>query len=206
MPRSSLVILSTLVVVLLSAIAGSSCSTAPPSPYGQTLFLGDRVIPGAGAFGQPIQDSSYWRGDGVSGSPSIRLNLSEQRAYFFKDGVLVGESPISSGDAEHRTPTGTFSVTQKNLRHRSNLYGDYVDSGGNVVVANVDSRTDRRPPGTTYRGADMPHFLRFNGGIGMHGGHLPGYPASHGCVRLPYHMAAHFYQHANHGTPVSVIR
>jgi hypothetical protein len=50
----------------------------------------------------------------------------------------------------------------------------------------------------------MPFFIRFNGGIGMHAGRLPGYPASHGCVRMPRAMAAHFFANAPLGTPVTV--
>jgi lipoprotein-anchoring transpeptidase ErfK/SrfK len=50
----------------------------------------------------------------------------------------------------------------------------------------------------------MPYFLRFNGAVGMHAGYLPGYPASHGCIRLPLEMARHFYNNSSHGTPVIV--
>ncbi len=52
----------------------------------------------------------------------------------------------------------------------------------------------------------MPNFLRFNDAVGMHAGHLPGYPASSGCVRLPDEMARHFFEHAPAGTPVVVVR
>ncbi len=198
------------IFVLAAALLGISCSTPPTLGVGdgRTLFLGDMPLPPIPANplgGSGQRDDSWWRGDGVTGTPAIKLDLSDQRAYFYKGGVLVGESPISSGDESHRTPTGTFKVTQKSPNHRSNLYGDYVDAYGNVVVAGVDSRKDKRPPGTKYRGASMPYFLRFNGGIGTHGGYLPGYPASHGCVRLPVHMAEKFYRNSPHGTRVSVV-
>lgn len=52
----------------------------------------------------------------------------------------------------------------------------------------------------------MSNFLRFNGAVGMHGGHLPGYPASSGCVRLPDEVARHFFEHAPAETPVVVVR
>jgi hypothetical protein len=64
---------------------------------------------------------------------------------------------------------------------------------------------DRRPRGAVFRGAPMPYFLRIHGSIGMHAGYLPGYPASHGCIRLPKQMAVRFYRNAAIGTPV-VIR
>ena len=59
-------------------------------------------------------------------------------------------------------------------------------------MENVDLTKDRPPRGTVFRGAPMRYFLRVHGGIGMHAGYLPGYPASHGCIRLPKQMAAHF--------------
>jgi lipoprotein-anchoring transpeptidase ErfK/SrfK len=51
----------------------------------------------------------------------------------------------------------------------------------------------------------MPFFMRFSGAIGMHEGYLPGYPASHGCIRLPKHMAEIFFKAASVGTPVEVV-
>ncbi len=187
---------------LLSLIGCGTTETIQPIQYleGITPYGGQIPHPGSG-----IGADAYWDGDGVEGSPRIVIDLSDQKARFYKSNVLVGETPISSGDAQHRTPTGNFKVVQKNIDHRSSLYGDYVDQYGNVVVKDVDSRKDKRPPGTKYLGADMAYFLRFNHGIGMHAGFLPGYPASHGCVRLPEHMAAKFFEHSNLGTPVKVV-
>ena len=85
------------------------------------------------------QDSvSYWDGDGVSGKPSIKIKLSEQRAYFYKSGQLVGVSQLSTGREGLTTPSGSFSIIQKDVAHVSSKYGDYVDSADNVVVPNVD--------------------------------------------------------------------
>ncbi|WGL17044.1 L,D-transpeptidase [Microbulbifer bruguierae] len=141
-----------------------------------------------------------------SGSPSIRINLSEQKAYFYKGSRLVGVSNVSSGKAGFRTSAGHFRVLAKRPNHRSTIYGSYVDrSTGRVVKADVDTRKHRRPPGTYYRGAKMNHYIRFNGGIGLHAsGHVPRYPASHGCVRMPPHMAQKFFQYARVGMPVRV--
>ena len=150
-------------------------------------------------------EAGYWDGDWVRGRPEIVIDLSEQMAYFYKSDVLVGVTPIASGDAEHETPIGDFRVTEKDIDHRSSRYGDYVDDEGNVVVKDVDNQKDKRPAGTKYLGADMAYFLRFNRGIGMHRGYLPGYPASHGCVRQPEHMAKKFFEHARLGTPVKVV-
>ncbi|WP_323845497.1 L,D-transpeptidase [Microbulbifer magnicolonia] len=142
----------------------------------------------------------------ISGAVSIRVSLGEQRAYLYKGGELIGVSRISSGRDGYRTPKGSYRVRGKKLKHRSTLYGSYVDRNTHRVVrADVDTRKDRRPPGTYYRGAKMDYFIRFNGGIGFHAsGDVPDYPASHGCVRMPRHMAQKFYHHAPVGTPVVV--
>jgi hypothetical protein len=154
---------------------------------------------------KPRQDW-VWTGDGILGSPSIEINLTTQSAAFFKAGVEVGKSPISSGREGYTTPTGSFSILQKNKNHVSSLYGDYVDAEGNVVMANVASNRDARPKGTTFRGAPMPYFMRIFGGVGMHAGYLPGYPASHGCIRMPRGAAQRFFENAPLGTPVRVVR
>jgi lipoprotein-anchoring transpeptidase ErfK/SrfK len=148
---------------------------------------------------------SFWRGEELSGSPRIKINLSEQKAYFYKGDKLAGVSPVSTGRNGFRTPTGTYKIQQKNPSHRSNLYGAYVDAGGNVVRRDVDVRKDPRPSGTRFKGAPMPYFMRIHGGVGMHAGYVPNYPASHGCIRLPKHMAQAFFAHAPVGTTVQVV-
>ena len=147
-----------------------------------------------------------WRGDGILGAPSIEINLTTQCAVFFKDGVEVGRSPVSSGREGYSTPAGSFTILQKNKNHISSLYGDYVDAEGNVVVANVTLNRDSRPQGTTFRGSPMPYFMRICGGVGLHAGFLPGYPASHGCIRMPRGAAQSFFENAPLGTPVRVVR
>lgn len=152
-------------------------------------------------------DVSYWAGDGVRGAPSVRIDLSAQKAFFYKAGTLVGVSRISTGSDEHATPPGTFKIIQKNKDHRSNLYGIFKDKAtGQVVNDDVDTSKDKTPPGCVYVGAPMPYFMRFNGGIGMHTGYLPGYNASHGCVRMPHKMAKAFFENVEIGTPVIVQR
>ena len=148
--------------------------------------------------------SAASRLESAQGSPRIQISLGSQQAYFYKGGELVTTSPVSTGKPGFRTPKGSFRISQKKLSHRSNLYGKYVDGSGNVLNGDADSRKDPKPKGAMFVGAMMPYFMRVNGGIGMHQGYVPGYPASHGCIRLPAQMAALFYQHAPVGTPVSV--
>lgn len=92
----------------------------------------------------------------------ILVSLKKQRLYVHDKQGLVAETPISSGRRGMDTPKGIFTILQKNKRHYSNLYA----------------------------GAPMPNMQRITwSGVAMHGGPLPGYPASHGCIRLPYSFA-----------------
>ncbi len=150
-------------------------------------------------------DVSYWDGDNVQGSPLIKINRSEQKAFFYKGGQLVGISRISSGKEDTGTPAGTYKITQKSKDHKSSAYGVIKDvATGQMVNDNADNRIDKVGPGQIFYNAPMPNFMRFNGGIGMHTGYLPGYAASHGCVRMPHHMSTKFFENVEVGTPVIV--
>jgi lipoprotein-anchoring transpeptidase ErfK/SrfK len=164
-------------------------------------------IPATGGGGsEPGTDSiSYWDGDGVSGAPSVVIYLKEQRAYFYKADQLVGVSQVSAGREGHNTPSGNYKIIQKDLDHASNLYGDYVDAAGNIVQKDVEAGKDPKPPGAIFQGAPMPFFMRITGGVGMHKGYLPGYPASHGCIRMPGKMAETFFNNVEVGTPVQIV-
>ncbi len=198
---------------MLAACSTTSTTAARRSPLRSysdaTQFLGANgevvTVASARPKARAAEAAAYWHGDGVSGAAAITIDLGAQKAFFYKGGKLVGESPISSGNAQHPTPKGSFSVTQKDADHRSNLYGAFVDDAGIIVVENVDVNRDRAPAGTHFMGAKMPYFLRFSGGAGLHAGYLPGFPDSHGCVRLPDEMARIFYENAPHGTPVRVV-
>ena len=92
----------------------------------------------------------------------IYVDLGRQRATVYRNGVRIGVSTISSGKTGHSTPTGVFTILQKNKDHRS----------------------------STYDNAPMPYMQRLTWkGVAMHAGNLPGFPASHGCVRLPMEFA-----------------
>jgi len=135
---------------------------------------------------------------------SIEVDLQEQRAYLLYHRRMVLETPICSGRPNYPTPTGTFQVMEKDALHRSSLYGKIVDAQGRTVI--VDADADMAvPPGMRFVNAPMPYFLRFTSGIGLHAGYLPGYAASHGCVRLPKERAIAFYNAVEVGTPVTVF-
>jgi hypothetical protein len=92
------------------------------------------------------------------GPVMVIISLTTQRAYAYRNGVPIGVSTVSTGKPGKETPTGVFTILQKAVKHRSNKYSN----------------------------ASMPFMQRLTwDGVAMHAGNLPGYPASHGCVRLP---------------------
>jgi len=136
----------------------------------------------------------------------VVVSLSKQRAYLLMGEDVVIDSPISSGKRGHSSPSGQFSVLEKDPNHHSSIYGDFVDSSGRVVRAGVSAKIDSAPSGTHFAGAAMKWFMRLTDeGVGMHVGILPGYPASHGCIRMPGEGAKLFYDHVKVGTPVRVL-
>jgi len=136
---------------------------------------------------------------------SIVVSLSKQRVYLLVGGKVAVDSPISSGRRNGWTPKGNFSVLEKDPNHHSSLYGNFVNGSGQVVRSGVSSKHDAAPSGTHFSGAPMKFFLRLTPqGVGMHAGILPGYPASHGCIRLPQEMAEIIYSRVGLNTPVTV--
>lgn len=133
------------------------------------------------------------------------ISLSKQRLYLMTGDQVYIDSPISSGKRGHSTPQGNFSITEKDADHRSSIYGNFVDRKGRVVRSGISSKIDSAPSGTRYQGAPMKWFCRLtSSGVGFHVGVLPGYPASHGCIRLPADIAPLIYQKVKVGTRVRV--
>ena len=190
-------------LLLFTAVLATGCRTRDPRFSSETVYLG-----GYHARSEPqranFDNVSYWDGDGVSGTPSVRISLGEQKAFFYKGNELVGISTISTGREGFGTPIGKYKIIQKDKDHKSNLYGDYVDASGNVIKKDIDIKKDPKPPGAIFDGAKMPYFMRITGGVGMHEGFLPGYPASHGCIRMPPFMAEAFFANVEKGTPVEI--
>ncbi len=105
------------------------------------------------------------------------ISIGSQKLSLYQGGALIAQSPISSGMAGHATPTGVFSIIQKNKWHTSNIYS----------------------------GAEMPFMQRITwSGIALHAGVVPGYPASHGCIRLPYAFAERLWGMTKLGARVIV--
>ena len=134
---------------------------------------------------------------------SIDIDLTQQKAFLLLDGKIAYETPVSSGRPGHLTPTGDFTVLEKDPNHFSSLYGKMVDADGKVLDWNADVDMPV-PKGGKFVAAPMQYFLRFDGANGLHMGMLPGYAASHGCVRLPKGKAILFFDTASVGTPVHI--
>ena len=154
---------------------------------------------------EPVKINQALLKEATSDQVRIVVSIPKQRAYLMLNEQIVIDGPISSGKHGHSSPTGHFTVLEKDPNHHSTLYGDFRDSSGRIVRAGVSARIDSAPSGTHFVGAEMKWFLRLtDDGIGMHIGILPGYPASHGCIRESAEGAKLFYNHVKVGTPVDV--
>ncbi|NRB45037.1 MAG: L,D-transpeptidase family protein [Verrucomicrobiales bacterium] len=201
----------TQIVFLFIAVFSSFLNSCTIDPYGigngKTTYLGSvgGNVPISELRG-PIDTVSFWDEGSASGKPFIRISLKEQKAKFYKGGTLVGISKISSGREGHGTPPGKYEILQKNANHVSNIYGVWKSPDGMIVNDDVDLRKQPvPPPGLIYEGAPMPNFMRITpGGVGMHAGYIPGYPASHGCIRMPERMSQVFFNNISLGTTVIV--
>ncbi len=138
------------------------------------------------------------------GGSSVEIDLQEQMAWLIQDGRAILSTSISTGRAGHFTETGSFQIIEKERNHFSNMYGKILDARGDTVVSDADADM-AVPRGGKFVTAPMRYFMRFNGAIGMHAGYLPGYAASHGCVRLPEANAIALFNAVDIGTPVTVF-
>ena len=118
-----------------------------------------------------------WRKGSFEGEPRVVVGISDQLAYLYRGNALVAVAAISTGVDEHPTPTGIFSVRLKKPMHRS----------------------------VKYDNAPMPFMQMIDQyGVALHAGHNPGYPASHGCIRLPSEFAKRLYGVTDLGSTVIV--
>jgi lipoprotein-anchoring transpeptidase ErfK/SrfK len=199
MPTTSLRYFCALLAATLTYSAGSQIRPAPTTP--QPLRKASQLIQRQ----EPIKINHSLMTQATPDSVHVVISLPKQRAYLMVGEQIVIDSPISSGKRGHTSPTGHLPVLEKDPNHHSSLYGDFVDRSGRIVRAGVSARIDSAPSGTHFVGATMKWFMRLTGdGVGMHIGILPGYPASHGCIRMPPDGAKLFYDLVKVGTPVDV--
>ena len=147
------------------AVVTSPVTAAKPAP----TVLGDAPLaPGEFA----------WLPQMSTGGPMLVLvNIKSQMAYVYRNGLRIGRTSVSTGKKGHETPTGVFTILQKNADHHSNIYNN----------------------------ASMPFMQRLTwDGIALHAGNIPGYPASHGCVRLPYEFSKLLFEATTMGVTVVI--
>jgi len=126
---------------------------------------------------QPKAGQYLWRKGSFDGKPRLVIGLTDQRAYFYRGDALVAVAAISTGTEKHPTPKGIFTILAKQPMHRS----------------------------LKYENAPMPFMQQFDQyGTALHAGHNPGYPASHGCVRLPADFARKLYGITSVGATVMI--
>jgi hypothetical protein len=141
-----------------------------------------QMAPSAGSISDQVARMKpgdfFWAPEVAPKGPMlIVVSLEAQRAYVYRNGVPIGVSTVSTGKKGHRTPTGVFVILQKRVEHHSNRYGN----------------------------APMPYMQRLTwSGVAMHAGNLPGYPASHGCIRLPAAFAKLLYAATSLGLTVVI--
>ncbi|MBX7157811.1 MAG: L,D-transpeptidase family protein [Verrucomicrobiae bacterium] len=141
----------------------------------------------------------------LTGTVMLEIVLNEQRVYIYRGGKQIGYTQISTGREGYNTPVGNYTILQKKREYYSNQYGSFVDNVTGKVVDNNAEIGQRAPAGAHYEPAPMPYFQRLTwGGVGLHEGFLPGYPASHGCIRVHRDMAHHLFEVTQVGTPVVV--
>jgi lipoprotein-anchoring transpeptidase ErfK/SrfK len=119
-----------------------------------------------------------WLPQMSTGGPMLVLvNIKAQMAYVYRNGLRIGRTSVSTGKKGHETPTGVFTILQKNKDHHSSIYNN----------------------------APMPYMQRLTwDGVALHAGNIPGYPASHGCVRLPYEFSKLLFEATTMGVTVVV--
>jgi lipoprotein-anchoring transpeptidase ErfK/SrfK len=138
----------------------------------------DTPVVASASSGALAPNTYEWMPDAsTSGPVTVVVSLPEQMAYVYRGETLIGRSTVSSGKPGHDTPVGAFEILEKDRDHRSNKYND----------------------------APMPFMQRLTwDGVALHAGHNPGYPASHGCVRLPKGFAEALYSVTEKGGRVVI--
>jgi len=160
-------------LVLLHALSALAAAGKAPPKHTSTVGTERLVAPAK------LKPGEYlWVPEVSPRGPVVMvISLPEQRAYVYRNGVIIGASPVSTGKKGHETPTGVFTILQKREDHYSNIYDN----------------------------APMPYMQRLTwSGVALHAGRLPGYAASHGCIRLPYDFAQKLYGVTKTGLTVVV--
>jgi len=158
---------------LMHALPGFADTAKAPPKHTSTLGVARTTVPAN------LKPGEYlWVPEASPRGPIVMVvSLPQQRAYVYRNGVIIGASSVSTGKKGHKTPTGVFTILQKHEDHYSNVYNN----------------------------APMPYMQRLDwSGVALHAGRLPGYSASHGCVRMPYEFARKLYGETKTGLTVVI--
>ena len=159
---------SRLVFLIAGLVASASMAQQPSLESGTVLEAAQQLKAGQFLWAPQVAPE---------GPVLLVVSLATQRAVIYRNGLPIGITTVSTGRPGYRTPTGVFTVLQREVEHYSSLYNN----------------------------APMPYMQRLTwGGVALHGGDLPGYPASHGCIRLPHEFARLLYGVTHRGMTVIV--
>lgn len=136
----------------------------------------------------------------------IVISLFHQRGRLYVEDKVAADWPVSTGVEGRATTPGEYKVLEKKKDHASGRFGSILDSNGNTLVSDADSRTHTVPEGGKWVGSPMPNWMRLTDyGMGMHTGIVsPGTRLSHGCIRMPEYMAFRLFSLVEVGFPVTV--
>jgi lipoprotein-anchoring transpeptidase ErfK/SrfK len=160
---------------LLPAVLGMAAFTSAPALAESVASSSSVALVEAAASLAP--GKYLWEEDVAAGPVSILISIPDQKAYVYRGEQLVAVSTVSTGREGNETPVGIFNILQKKEMHRSNLYDD----------------------------APMPFMQRLTwDGVAIHAGKNPGFPASHGCIRVPTEFAKKLFAATEMGATVEV--
>ncbi|MEI6674243.1 MAG: L,D-transpeptidase [Verrucomicrobiota bacterium] len=129
----------------------------------------------------------------------VKVSLSKQRAYVMEGSTMLLAMPISVGTASTPTPTGSFSIFNKDAKHRAATHG-YAYSGSSVTQTFLA----KKPSGWSFKGTPMPYWCEFKPNYGFHTGWLKNQPCTHGCIRMHENLSPKFFRLVKSGTPVNI--
>jgi hypothetical protein len=176
----------------LLAIAAAVCA-ATLFPSCSNLSSGGSGLAAYHAYDRPTQLPAS------PGNVRVKVSLSKQRVYVMEGSEMLLAMPVSVGAPGTTTPSGSFSIFNKEHKHRANTHG-YAYSGNNVKKTMLSSR----PPGWSFKGTPMPYWCEFKPNYGFHTGWVKHQPCTHGCIRMHENLAPKFFRLVKVGTPVNI--
>ncbi len=208
-------------IILAIPLFLAACSSSPEDMQTYYQAEGDRLeeatrhVRKAYTFESFIANPQYrstrdmWRGGALDQyaprHSHVEILLEEQRGRLYINGTIAMDFPICSGRiGGMETPKGTFRISQKVEKHRSNRYGAFMSKKDGSTLKRGVSVLDTPPKGAYFEGADMPYWMRFNGAIGMHVGKVRRDSDSHGCVRVPEEACSILFEKLGIGSKVIV--